>query len=188
MLEYNEIKERKYIVLDGEPHEVVSSHVFRKQQRKPVNNTKLKNLITGRMLERSFHQSEKVEEANIETKKIKFLYSNKGENWFCDENNPKNRYNLSDGIIGDQLKFLSQEKIIDGLIFNEEIMGVKMPIKMDLKVKDAPPGVKGDSAQGGTKQVTLETGSVLNVPLFINEGDVIRVNTFSADYAERVSK
>ena len=77
MLEYNEIVERKYVVLDGEPYEVLTSHVFRKQQRKPVNAVKLKNLITGKVAERSFHVSEKVEEADISTKEIKYLYTNK---------------------------------------------------------------------------------------------------------------
>jgi len=94
MLVYNEIKERKYINLDDTPYEVVSSHVFRKQQRKPVNQTKLKNLITGKVIERSFHQNEKAEEANIEQKDIKFLYINekRGEYWFAD---PKNQRKIA---------------------------------------------------------------------------------------------
>ena len=91
LLEYNEITEKKYIVLEGQPYEVISSHVFRKQQRKPVNATKLKNLMTGKVTEYSFHQSEKVEEAEVDEREVKYLYNNRGQYWFCDINDPSNR-------------------------------------------------------------------------------------------------
>jgi elongation factor P len=85
MLNYNEITKRKFIDLDGEPYEVISSHVARKQQNKPQNKTKLKSLISGRVIEKVFHASDKADEADLETQKIKFLYANKGEYWFCEE-------------------------------------------------------------------------------------------------------
>ncbi len=186
MFEYNEIVERKFITLDGAPYEVVSSHVFRKQQRKPVNATKLRNLITGKITERSFHQSEKVEEAEIVSREIKYLYSNKGEHWFSETNDPSNRFKLEADMIGAQGKFLKQNSIVKALVFNDNIIGLKLPIKVDLKVTDAPPAVKGDTVTGGSKQITLETGAIINGPLFINEGDVIRINTETEEYAERV--
>ncbi|MEK7095407.1 MAG: hypothetical protein AAB917_01995, partial [Patescibacteria group bacterium] len=96
MLEYNEVVERKYIILDGAPYEVLSSHVFRKQQRKPVNATKLKNMITGKVTEYSFHQSEKVQEAEIDTREIKYLYNNKGEYWFCLPTDPSKRFSFTE--------------------------------------------------------------------------------------------
>jgi len=188
MLEYNEIKERKYIVIDDAPHEVLSSHVFRKQQRKPVNNTKLKNLITGKVVERSFHQSEKVQEADINTKTIKYLYNNKGEWWFCEENDPSARFPLPEDLIGEQRKYLKENTLVDGLVFNDNIIGLKLPIKVELKVTEAPPAVKGNTAQGGNKQVTLETGAVISAPMFINEGDILRINTETESYTERVEK
>lgn len=186
MLEYNEIVERKFITLDGAPYEVVSSHVFRKQQRKPVNATKLRNLLTGKTTERSFHQSEKVEEAEIIAREIKYLYTNKGEYWFSEINDPSKRFKLDADMVGAQGKFLKQNSIIKALVFNDEIIGLKLPIKVELKVTEAPPAVKGDTVTGGTKQVTLETGAVINAPLFVNEGDVIRINTETEEYAERV--
>ena len=186
MLEYNEIVERKFIILDGAPYEVVSSHVFRKQQRKPVNATKLRNLLTGKITERSFHQSEKVEEAEIISKEIKYLYTNKGEHWFSEINDPSKRFKLEAEMVGAQGKFLKQNSIVKALVFNENIIGLKLPIKVELKVTEAPPAVKGDTVTGGTKQITLETGAVINAPLFVNEGDVIRVNTETEEYAERV--
>lgn len=186
MFEYNEIVERKFITLDGAPYEVVSSHVFRKQQRKPVNATKLRNLITGKITERSFHQSEKVEEAEIVAREIKYLYSNKGEYWFSEINDLSKRFKLEADMIGAQGKFLKQNSIVKAMVFNDNIIGLKLPVKVDLKVTDAPPAVKGDTVTGGSKQITLETGAIINAPLFINEGDVIRINTETEEYAERV--
>lgn len=186
MLEYNEIVERKYIILDGAPYEVITSHVFRKQQRKPVNATKLRNVITGKITERSFHQSEKVEEAEIIAREIKYLYSNKGEYWFAEINDSSKRFRLDANMVGSQGKFLKQNSVVKALVFNENIIGLKLPIKVELKVTEAPPAVKGDTVTGGTKRITLETGAVINGPLFVNEGDIIRVNTETEEYAERV--
>jgi len=188
MLLYNEIKEKKCVVIDGQPHEVLSSHVFRKQQRKPVNDTKLRNLITGKVIERSFHQQEKADEADISKKPIKYLYNNRNEWWFCEGNNPSKRFTIPEDTIGTKRKFLKENTIVDGLLFNDNIIGLVLPIKVELKVVDAPPAVKGNTAQGGTKQVTLETGTIINAPLFINEGDIIRINTETETYTERAEK
>jgi len=186
MLEYNEVKSGKFIVLDGTPYEVLSSHVFRKQQRKPVNDTKLRNLMTGKVAENSFHQSEKVEEAEIETRPAKFIYQNRGEYWFCEPSDPSKRFQLPAEKIGDAGKFLKANMLVDLIEFQEKLLGVKMPIKVELKVAEAPPSIKGNTAQGGTKVVTLETGGQVNAPLFVNEGDVIVVNTETGEYVSRV--
>lgn len=186
MLEYNEIVERKYIVLDGTPYEVIDSHVFRKQQRKPVNATKLKNLISGKMTEQSFHVSEKVEEAEIDKKDVKFLFANKGEYWFCEIEDPSKRFKIEEEMIGIGAKFMKTNAIISLLMFREKIIGVKMPVKVELKVTEAQDATKGNTAQGATKSVTLETGATVFVPMFIKEGEIIRVNTDTGEYAERV--
>lgn len=188
MLQYNEILPKKVILIDEEPYEVLEAHVFRKQQRKPVNQTKLRHLITGRVTEASFHTSEKVEEADLSTKSVKYLYNNRGAWWFCMPNNPSDRFELSEAVLGSQGQFLKPNTVVEALVFNENIIGLKIPIKMDLAVKEAPPAVRGNTAQGGTKQVTLETGATINAPLFVNEGDVVRVNTETASYVERVDK
>ncbi len=188
MLEYNEVVERKYIIMDGAPYEVLTSHVFRKQQRKPVNATKLKNMITGKVTEYSFHQSEKVEEAEIDSKEIKYLYTNKGEYYFCEPNDPGKRFNLKEDTVGPQARFLKPNSLITQLLFGEQTIGFKFPITVELKVTEAPPNVKGDSATSGGKVVTLETGATINAPLFVNIGDVIRINTETGEYRERVGK
>ncbi len=188
MLEYNEVVERKYIILEGQPYEVISSHVFRKQQRKPVNATKLKNMLTGKVTEYSFHQSEKVQEAEIDRKEVKYLYNNRGEYWFCDPTDPSKRFGIKEEITGPQIKYMKPNTLLDQNLFGEQIIGFRYPITVDLKVTEAPPNVKGDTATGGSKLVTLETGATANTPLFVNEGDVIRVNTETGEYRERVGK
>lgn len=186
MLEYNEITLRKYIIFENEPYEVLASHVFRKQQRKPVNATKLRSLLNGRIVEYSFHQNEKVEEADINYKNIKYLYNNRGEYWFCEENDPSKRFKLTNEMLGDKVKFLKPNSLIEAMVFDEQIVGIKLPIKVELKVTESAPGVKGDTAKGGMKVVTVETGASINAPLFINEGDIIKINTETGEYAERV--
>ncbi len=191
MLEYNEITERKYIVFENEPYEVLSSHVFRKQQRKPVNATKMRNVLTGRIVEHSFHVSDKAMEADISKKEVKYLFTNKGEYWFCEPSNPSKRFELPVELIGDAGKFLKTNIIVDALLYDDgsedgKIIGLKLPIKMELKVTEAHPAVKGNTAQGGTKAVVLETGAEIQVPMFINQGDVVRVNTETGQYTDRV--
>ncbi len=188
LLEYSDITEKKYIVLDGQPYEVISSHVFRKQQRKPVNATKLKNLMTGKVTEYSFHVSEKVEEAEIDEREVKYLYNNRGEWWFCEEEDSAKRFKVTEENVGPAGKFLKPNTVVTQLLFRETPMSFKMPISAELKVVEAPPGIKGDTATGGQKTVVLETGATINVPLFVNEDDVIRINTDTGEYRERVGK
>lgn len=187
MLNYNELKPRKYIVLDGAPYEVLSSHVFRKQQRKPVNQTKLKHLITGKVTEQSFHQSDKIEEADVTTQKIIYIYTNKDEVWFHEAGNPGNRFTISLETIEEQVKFLKEKTEVEGLVFDETIVGITLPIKMTFEVTEAPPNVKGNTSGGGDKKVTIETGATITTPLFIETGDTIEVNTETGEYVQRVS-
>jgi len=188
MLSYNEILPKKYVVLDGEPFEVLSAHIFRKQQNKPVNQTKLKSLRSGKVTEKTFHQSDSVEEAWLEKKNILYIYNAKGEYWFSDEDNPRNRFSLHPDIIGRARIYLKEKEKLEALIFDDKVIGVSIPIKVELTVVEAPPGIRGNTAQGGTKQVVLESGASVSVPLFINEGDIVRINTETGNYDERVEK
>lgn len=188
MLEYNEIKPRKCIIMDGEPYEVITSHVFRKQQRKPVNATKLKNLMTGKVMEYSFHQSEKAEEAELDSRKIKYLYENRGEFWFSEEKDSSQRFKMTHEEVGEDIKFVKPNSLVELVSFRGRIMGVKVPIKVELKVTEAPPAARGNTISGGTKIVTLETGATVNAPLFVNEGDILSINTETGEYVERVNK
>ena len=186
MLDYNEVTVHKYIIFENEPWEVIGSHVFRKQQRKPVNAVKLRSLLTGRITEHSYHVSDRVEEADIDKKEVKYLYTNKGEYWFAEATDPSKRFQLPEDMIGSGSKFLKPNIIVDAMLFDERIIGVKIPIKMELKVIEAHETTKGNTAQGATKSVKLETGAEIQVPMFIKEGDVVRVNTETGQYADRV--
>ena len=193
MLEYSEIKEKKIIIYENEPCEVMESHVARTQMRKPQNQVKLKSLLSGRTWNTAFHASEKAEEADISKKNVKFLYENKGEYWFCDAKDPSDRFELEDKLLGaNTIKFLQPNTIVEALIWTddddeEKIINIKLPIKMEFIIKDAPPAIKGASANSGNKVATLENGTAIQVPLFVEAGEKIRVNTDTGEYVERVS-
>jgi elongation factor P len=186
MLSYSELRKGVVFVYEGAPYEVVDSGFLRMQQRKAVMQTKMRNLVNGKVLDRNFTASDSFEEADVDRKPYTFLYKNKGEYWFADPKNPKDRFSLAEDVVGDQGKFAKDNTVVEARTFNDKIISVKFPIKMDLTVKEAPPGIKGNTAQGGTKQVTLETGAVISVPMFIEAGEVIRVNTETGEYVERV--
>jgi elongation factor P len=188
VLAYNEILQKKVIEYENAPYEVLSTHIFRMQMRKPVNNTKLRNVITGRVIEISFHQNETVEEADLETIGGTYLYTNRGESWFNEEGNPKNRFFFPEDAVHEKVQWLKGNSPVEVLVYKEKPVSVKIPIKVDLKVTDAPPAVKGDTVSGGSKLVTLESGATVSTPLFINTGDVLRINTDSGEYVERVEK
>jgi len=188
VLSYNEIVSKVIINYNGEPYEVLSSHVFRMQQRKPVNQTKLRHLISGKVTEVSFHQNESVTEADIGKMRAQYLYTNRGESWFAEEGNAKNRFSFPEENVHDKVQWLTQNSVVDVLTYEDKPMTITIPVKVELEVKEAPPSVKGNTATGGNKLVTLVTGAKVDVPLFINAGDIIRINTDSGDYAERVEK
>ena len=167
---------------------MLSCHVFRKQQRKPVNITKLKGLKSARLYEQTFHVSETVEEADLENRQVVFIYRKGSEYWFHIAGKPAERFALTEDFIGDQGKFLKDRSEVQALVFDDEIIGIKYPIKAELKVTEAMPAVKGNTSSSALKQVTVETGATVMVPMFINEGDIISVNTESGDYSERMEK
>jgi len=188
VLSYNEILPKTIVKYNGEPYEVLSSHIFRMQMRKPVNQTKLRHLVSGKVIEISFHQNETVTEADVDTMQAVYLYTNKGESWFAEVGNPKNRFSFPDEAVHDRVQWLTQNSPVDVLTYEEKPMTIKIPVKVDLQVKDAPPAVRGNTVSGGTKLVTLATSAKVDVPLFINTGDIIRINTDTGTYTERVEK
>ena len=188
VLAYNEILPKKVILWNDEPFEVIASHVFRKQQRKPVNQTKIRSLRTGKVVEQTYHQNETVVEADIDYKQIEYIYEAKGEFWFHTPGVPAERFMLPGELVAEQMKYVKSKSEVEAMMFNDEIIGIHLPIKVDLKVTEAAPAVKGNTVQGGSKLVTLETGATANVPMFINEGDIIRLNTDNGEYTERVEK
>ena len=188
MLSYTDIKPGMYITLDGHPYFVVSADFLRMQQRKAVVKLKIKSLISNNTVERALQPSDQIEEAELEKPEKRFLYESRGTYWFDDPKNPKDRFSFTIEQLGESAKFLKPNMVVTGIKLNGTIMRVDLPIKADYKVIEAPPAVKGNTAQGGTKMVVIEGGAKVNAPLFINENDIVKVNTETGDYVERVEK
>ncbi len=188
MLNYNELKPGTFFILDNEPYEVLEFGFMRMQQRKPVAQTKIKNMITGKVLSRNFQHTDSFQEAEIDYKKVKFLYAHRDKFVFCEFKNPSTRFELPQEAIGEQAKFLKPDSKLEVVSFEKKIINVNLPIKMQFKVVEAPPSIKGNTAQGGNKMVKIETGTSINAPLFVKEGDIIEINTQTGEYTGRVNK
>lgn len=186
MINYNELQKGSQILLEKQPYEITESSTMFKGRGHSTLQAKLKNLITGEILSKTFHPSDSFEEAEVEKIDVKFLYSHRDKFVFCKPDSSSNRFELDEKIVGDSAKFLKPNTLITGIVFNKEIINITPSIKIELKVTEAPPGTKGDRAQGGNKLVTLETGNKVNVPLFIQEGDIIEINTGKNEYVRRV--
>ncbi len=182
----NSIRVGLTVLVNGEPYQVLTANFVRMQQRKPVMQTKLRNLINAKVMEISFKPGDKVEEADMEKRKADYLYQDPSGAYFMD-NISYEQFTLSPELLGDKLLMLKEGSTVEILNFNGSPITIALPPKIDLKVVSAPPGVKGDTAGNVTKPVTLETGLVVNAPLFIKEGESIRINTETGDYVERAN-
>ncbi len=180
----NSIKVGINILVDNEPYQVLEASFMRTAQRKPVMRTKLRHLLTGRVLEQSFKPGDKVEEADMSKTKASFLYTDVQQCHFMNQETFE-QFDFPLAKLGDRIKFLKEGLEVNILNFNEEPVGVDLPKKVTLKVTVAPPGIKGDTAGNVTKQITLETGLQVNAPLFIKEGEEVIINTDTGQYVER---
>lgn len=184
MLSLSEIKLGKLLKINNEPYIVVKAEHHKMGRGGAVLKTKLKNMLSGNVMEQTFQGNDKAEEADVENKGANFLYKDETFAYFMD-NADFEQFSLPLDQLGEQDKFLKEDTAVDVLYFQSKPMSIKLPIKMSFKVISAPPGVRGNSAGNVMKTVELETGATLQVPMFINEGDTIRVNTESGEYVER---
>jgi elongation factor P len=185
MLSYTDLKKGIVFVYNGEPYEVLDAAFLRMQQRKAVVQTKIRSLVSGKILDRNWQASDEFEEAEVERKPAIFIYSSKGEYWFHEEGDKSKRFSLKEDVVGEPGRFLKPNTPVMTKVWNGKVISVEVPIKVVLEVKEAPPAIKGNTAQGGTKQVVLETGATVATPLFVNAGDKIVVNTETGEYVER---
>lgn len=181
---FKEIKKGTVILLEGEPYEVIDRSFRAKQQREAMATVIMKNLLNGKVLTKNFQSSAQVEEITLEESKAQFLYK-EGDNYNFMDQETYDQFFLSKEQIGDTANYLKEEIIVRIKKFNDNPIDIIPPAEVSLKVIDAPPGVKGDTAQGGSKTVTLETGMKINVPLFIKEGDVLIIKTKSGNFDRR---
>ena len=193
MLSYSDLQKDITFLLDGEPYQVIESKFSRMQQRKPVMQAKIKNLISGKVTSKNFHQNESFKEVEIERTPMIFLFEHRDQFTFHVPDNPADRKTLDRIHVGEAAKFLKQNLRIELKKFsapggNDMVIGISLPIKVDYIVKEAPPTERGNTTQGGTKEITLENGLRIQVPFFIREGDVVRLNTETGEYVERTEK
>jgi elongation factor P len=148
----------------------------------------MRNLITGKILDRNWQASDYFEEAEVVKDEATFIYAHRDDYWFHWGSDPKNRFSLSAEVLGDQRQFLKAGIKVSALKFKDKIIKIALPIKMDFKVTEAPPAIRGNTAQGGNKVVEIEGGAKITAPLFIETDDIIKINTETGQYVERVEK
>ena len=186
MLDISTIRLGKVLKVNEQPYLVVYALHFRTAQRRANLKTKLKNLVDGSVLEKTFTSGEKADEADLERGHASFLYIEGNEANFMNSESFE-QFSLSKENVGEGISFLKDGTEVSVLNFEGHPVAVQLPAKIELKVTSAPPGIKGDTAGTATKTVTVETGYQVNAPLFIKEGDVIRINTETGEYVERVA-
>ncbi len=173
------------IELDGEPFTITYFQHVKPGKGGAFVRTKVKNLKTGRVLDRTFRSGEKVEEADVDDRKMQFLYQDGDSLVFMDSRDYE-QIPFSLEQVGDARKYLKENLEVDVLLWKGKPINIELPAFVEAVVSECEPGMKGDTASGATKPATLETGAVVQVPLFIKEGEVIRVDTRSGAYVERV--
>jgi elongation factor P len=184
MLTINEIKTGKNIILNGEPFAVLYHEHSKTGRAGAVLRTKIKNLLTGAVLEKTFQGADKVEEANISKSKAQFLY-NRGDDYFFMDSTDYDQFSLSENVLGEKKQYLIEGTEATVLNFNDLPVNIELPIKVKLKVTEAPPGIKGDTVSSGGKIITTETGLKISAPLFVKAGDEIIINTEKGEYVSR---
>ena len=173
------------IEVDGRPYEVVEYEKHKMQQRAPVTRLKLRSLRDGRMVERTFQSyTTEFTLAQVEARPAQYLYTD-GRFYNIMDMENYDQYQLTKEQLGDAVSYLREEIVVDVVFYNGNVINVRLPTFVDLKVAETPPGFKGDTAQGATKPATLETGLIVQVPLFISNGEKVRIDTRNGEYIER---
>lgn len=187
MLTINDLKIGTKIEYKDEPYEVIKVEHSKQARGGAILRTTLKNLISSSALEVVFKGGDQFKEADLSESEAKYLYRDKESFYFMDNKNFE-QFNLTKTQLGLATDYLAEGTDVKIINFKNKPINIELPAKVDLKVTSAPPGVKGNTADGGTKEIILETGLKIPVPLFIKEGDVVKISTKNGSYVERVSK
>ncbi len=170
---------------DGNVYQVVEFQHVKPGKGAAFVRTKMKNVMTGAVVERTFNPTEKVEPARIERKEMEYLYEDGGLYYFMDQETYE-QIPLGEDQLGDALKFVMENMTVKILSYKGNVFAVERPTFVEMKVTETEPGVKGNTATNVTKPATVESGAVITVPMFVNEGDTIRIDTRTGEYMERV--
>ena len=186
-MDTSDIRKNLKIMLDGQPYAVTDFQFVKPGKGNAFTRCKLKNLETGSVLEKTFKSGEKLEPAEIETREMQYIYPD-GENYvFMDPDTGEQQF-VSASAIKDQVQWLADGMNADVTLLKDKPIGIELPAHVVLEITKSDPGVKGDTASGATKPATLSTGAVVQVPLFVEQGEWIRVDTRTGVYQERVKK
>lgn len=180
----NQFKNGLKIILDGDPCSITENIIVKPGKGQAFNRVKMKNLKNGRTLERTFKSTESVEAADVEERNVEYLYAD-GENWHFMEPETFEQYAADSVAMGDAVKWLKGQEPCVMILWNEAPLSITLPNFVELAVTQTDPGLKGDTAQGGTKPATLETGAEVKVPLFIEEGNILKIDTRTGEYVSR---
>ncbi len=186
MLDTTDFRTGLKIELDGSPYSIVEFQHVKPGKGGAFVRTKLKNLLNGSVLEHTFRAGEKMAKPDIEEKKMQFLYKD-GDMFVFMDNKTYEQVSIPFETIGEEsINFMKENEDVTALFYQGRAVNVELPFFVELEIVETDPGLKGDTAQGGSKPATVETGGVVNVPLFLNEGDIIKIDTRSGMYLERV--
>ena len=185
MISEGEFRNGTTFEMDSQVFKIVEFQHVKPGKGAAFVRTKLKNVMTGAVLERTFNPTEKVQEAQIERKDMQYLYSD-GEMYYFMDNETYEQLPLGKDDLGDTLNYLTDNMMVKVVSYKGKVFGVEPPIFVELEVTYTEPGFKGDTSTGATKPATLQTGYVVNVPLFVNIGDKVRIDTRTGEYMERV--
>jgi elongation factor P len=185
MLSINDLKPDTVFLYKGEPFEVIEAKHLHLGRGGAILQTKIKNLKTGNIIKQNFKPSDSFEEVDVSRETVKYLYNHRGKYFFCFLQAPSKRFFLEEKIIQEKKDFLKPGLEVQTIEIKGEILDIILPIKITLKVVDTPPAFKGNTAQATTKPAILETGAQIKVPFFIENGDIIIVNTRKREYVER---
>jgi len=183
----SEFRKGLKILLDNEPFTIVDFQHVKPGKGGAFVRTRLKSLVTGNVLERTFRSGDKVELPEMEEKEMQFMYQ-EGDNYYFMDVNTYDQLFIEAENLGDAKNYLKEELVINVSFYKGKAIGVDLPNFVDMKIAKTEPGIKGDTAQNATKPAEMESGFVLQVPLFVEEGDTIKIDTRSGEYITRVSK
>lgn len=185
MYETSDIRKNLKVLIDGQPYAVVEHQFVKPGKGQAFTRTKLKNMITGAVLDRTFKSGEKLEPANMEEREMQYLYADGDGRVFMDTGSYEQMH-LSNEQLGETALYLLDGTMVDILLFEGKAIGITPPTFVELLVTETDPGFKGDTSGNVTKPATVETGLTVNVPLFVNVGDKLKIDTRTGAYVERV--
>ena len=180
----NEFRSGLKVMLEGDPCSIIENEFVKPGKGQAFNRVKLRNLKTGRVWERTFKSGESLEGADVMDRTLEYLY-NDGEFYYFMDPDSYEQYQADAGAVGDAAQWLKEQERCEVTLYNDSPLAVTPPNFVELEIAETDPGLKGDTAQGGSKPATLTTGAVVKVPLFLNQGDVVRVDTRTGEYVGR---